>query len=495
MSQGQGLFRQEALQHQYTSPEDLERPFRLIRIGSWLPLLALGLICAAGLVWAFVGQVPENVEGTGVLIFPGRIRVVEASTAGRVKDVLVTRDSQVREHDVIARLDMTELKGQLDLAVERLKELQRTDRTQAELEKKRSDLEATLHHAQKAALEGSIGELGDLLAAQGQRGDKAIQDQRQAVRRSIDENKRLNASLLAKAESARRLAASRVITGGDLLQAEAALTENNAQLASLEVRLTELSLKETETQQALVTQRLKLADLKVQRQQLDVKATQLEQETTLAQATRAIQIKEQEDRIAQLRTTLQEQGEIRSPYAGRVLEVAHLPGQPVAPGTALVTIDAEPSPGEAARPRPMENLAYFPIRTGKRIAKGMAVRVSPTSVQRERYGSILGTVERVSEYPVGSRTPAAAVGNPELAQALLSPGGVIEVAIKLETADTPTGFRWTSAGPPDSLSAGTTTRTYVTVEERRPITFLLPILRGWLDSGSPEDTRPATRQP
>lgn len=484
MSQGPGLFRQEALRHQYTSPEDLERPFRLIRIGSWLPLLALGLICAAGLVWAFVGRVPETVEGTGVLIFPGRVRVVEASTAGRVKDVLVTRDSQVREHDVIARLDMTELKGQLDLAVIRQRELGETDRAQTALEDRRTALEDGLRKVQEESLDGSIRELDDLLRDQEKRGTAAIADQRKALERSIDENKRLNAALLTKAESARRLAASRVVTGGDLLQAEAALTENNSQLATLEVRLTELRLRETETQQALVTQRLKLADLKVQRRQLDVKATQLQQETTLARATREFQLKEQNDRVKQFQTTLQEQGEIRSPYAGRVLEVAHLPGQPVAPGTALVTIDAEPSPGEAARPRAMENLAYFPIRTGKRIVKGMTVRVSPTSVQRERYGSILGTVERVSEYPVGSRTPAAAVGNPELAQALLSPGGVIEVAIKLETADTPTGFRWTSAGPPDPLSAGTTTRTYVTVEERRPITFLLPILRGWLDDES-----------
>ncbi len=490
--QGPGLFRQEALQHQFTSLEDLEKPFQLLRIGAWLPLLGLGVLCGAGLIWAIFGQVPETVEGVGVLLHPGRVRQVETVVGGRIKELRVTQGTRVEKGDIVAVLETTETQKQLDLARDRLAELTRTNQTQTELEKLRLAQEAGLRAVQERSLDTSIQDLEQLLVQQEKRGEAAINEQREALQRSVTANRRLNESLREKAESARRLAGTNVINRDMLLQAESALTENNSQLSTLEVRLTELKLKETETKQTLVTQRTKLAELRVQRHQLDVRKTQLEQETTLAQATRKLQIQEQADRIKQLETTVREQGEVRSPYAGRVIEVGQWPGQGVSPGTALATIDLETSPG-SGDPK-LRNLAYFPIRTGKRIQVGMEVRVAPMSVQRERFGSIIGVVTHVSEYPVGSRTPAAAVGNPELARALLSPGGVIEVEVDLEAADTPSGFHWTSAGPPNRPTAGTTTRTTVTVEQRRPITYLLPILRSWLDGTQPPEL-PGARTP
>jgi HlyD family secretion protein len=42
------------------------------------------------------------------------------------------------------------------------------------------------------------------------------------------------------------------------------------------------------------------------------------------------------------------------------------------------------------------------------------------------------------------------------------------------------GYRWSSSKGPDSkLTAGTTASVRITVEERAPITFLLPFLREW----------------
>ncbi|NES67365.1 MAG: NHLP bacteriocin system secretion protein, partial [Okeania sp. SIO2D1] len=42
------------------------------------------------------------------------------------------------------------------------------------------------------------------------------------------------------------------------------------------------------------------------------------------------------------------------------------------------------------------------------------------------------------------------------------------------------GYQWSSSkGPQQKLTAGTTTTTRVRVEERAPITFVLPILREW----------------
>ena len=52
------------------------------------------------------------------------------------------------------------------------------------------------------------------------------------------------------------------------------------------------------------------------------------------------------------------------------------------------------------------------------------------------------------------------------------------VIARLQPDETPTGYRWTtSSGPASALTPGTTVSAAVTVERRRPITWLLPALR------------------
>ncbi|MCJ8279057.1 MAG: NHLP bacteriocin system secretion protein, partial [Rivularia sp. ALOHA_DT_140] len=57
----------------------------------------------------------------------------------------------------------------------------------------------------------------------------------------------------------------------------------------------------------------------------------------------------------------------------------------------------------------------------------------------------------------------------------------IEAIAKLEIdSKTLSGYKWSSSqGPRLEVSPGTTTTVRVTVEERAPITFVLPILREW----------------
>ena len=61
-------------------------------------------------------------------------------------------------------------------------------------------------------------------------------------------------------------------------------------------------------------------------------------------------------------------------------------------------------------------------------------------------------------------------------------GNELEVRTRLETdSGTASGFVWTSGdGPELRITAGTSARTTVTLEERAPITLLIPALRGWL---------------
>jgi HlyD family secretion protein len=75
------------------------------------------------------------------------------------------------------------------------------------------------------------------------------------------------------------------------------------------------------------------------------------------------------------------------------------------------------------------------------------------------------------------------VGNPEVVEGLVSDkqDGVIQIVSDLEPDSTTfSSYKWSSSkGPQLKISPGTTTVVRVKVEERAPITFVLPILRSY----------------
>ena len=78
------------------------------------------------------------------------------------------------------------------------------------------------------------------------------------------------------------------------------------------------------------------------------------------------------------------------------------------------------------------------------------------------------------------------MGNPEVVESLISEKqqgsvqqGLIQVSAELKPdSKTFSGYQWSSStGPQIPISPGTTTTVRVKVEERSPISFVLPILR------------------
>jgi HlyD family secretion protein len=110
----------------------------------------------------------------------------------------------------------------------------------------------------------------------------------------------------------------------------------------------------------------------------------------------------------------------------------------------------------------------------------MKVQIAPDPVERQRFGSILGTVTSVSAFLVTKEGVASRIGNTEVVNALMTQGRpAIEVVATLEPdAATFSGYRWSSSrGPELRMTPGTTTTGRVVVEQRAPITYLLPFLR------------------
>jgi HlyD family secretion protein len=100
-------------------------------------------------------------------------------------------------------------------------------------------------------------------------------------------------------------------------------------------------------------------------------------------------------------------------------------------------------------------------------------------VQRERYGGIVGWVDDVSRYPVTVEAAANLIGDLELARGLLGGEARIQVIANLDQdPDDESKFVWTSGKHPKDVevTAGTTADVRVTIEERKPITLVLPFL-------------------
>lgn len=268
-------------------------------------------------------------------------------------------------------------------------------------------------------------------------------------------------------------------------EAEKNFRDNLNNISELQAQLRELDGRESEAEKNYRDNLNSLSELRAQLRDLDSKIPNLKQQTLESLTSRQNQIQEVKRAIAQLELQLQQNSEIRSPYSGRVLEVTATSGQVLSPGFRLGSINAEGPSQELVA------VTFFAVQDGKKIeqklkdlkAKGKAVevQVTPTTVKRERFGGIKGTVSHVSPFPITKEGAVLSVGNAELVESVVAKGAQLEVEAKLKPdSSTFSGYAWSSSkGPPMKMSSGTTTTVRATVEEVPPITFVLPFLRSF----------------
>jgi len=166
--------------------------------------------------------------------------------------------------------------------------------------------------------------------------------------------------------------------------------------------------------------------------------------------------------------------QVTSMVEGRVVEMKKRAGDQVHDGDVIAIVE----PPAAM----LEPVVFVASESGKRIKAGMEVQVSPSTVKREEYGFIRGSVGSVGEYPISPDAAMATVKNPELVKEFLGDSSKIEIRIALLTADgTPSGYSWSSSsGPPFKIDGGTPVRVSIVVDRRPPISKVLPFAKGVL---------------
>lgn len=134
----QTLFRQSALA-KIRSPEQLDALLPITSPLGWVALLAIGLALATALAWGFTGTILRTATGQGIIIRDSGIGIYEVSgqAAGVVLEVKVEAGDIVQAGQIIATLDLSQLKEQLASSRESLTELQDQDAAQSRDEAER----------------------------------------------------------------------------------------------------------------------------------------------------------------------------------------------------------------------------------------------------------------------------------------------------------------------------------------------------------------------
>lgn len=467
------IFREQSLE-KLSSPDRLDEMLRIVNPPTWILLGAVGVGMALVLAWGILGRIPASVDGTAILVRPKQVVGFQSRATGPVKSIEVLMGDEVEKGKVLARVHLPGIQKLLDQ--ERAKLVQFTERSS-----QLTDLERKLARQERTLIDEQLVKLAERIEGVRVAADRAlandreyIHQQRINVETTGDRVVELQEKLREQLQSLAGLRKDRLVSRSDEIDAQRQLIESDLRLAELQVTKSEIDLREGISQENHDSQMDLIKDLEIQVDSLELRKLEIESELKTDEIVNATELDEINRRIDELQAQLENEGDILSEFSGKVIEITVTQGQLVSIGQRIGKLEIEdPEAG-------LQALAYFRIKDGKKLEKDLAIRISPATVERERFGAILGKVDSVSVYPVTTEAVANQIGDLELARRLIGAESSIEVLANLDPDPrAPTGFAWTSGhGPPDvAITAGTTAQVRVTIEERAPITLLLPFLK------------------
>lgn len=201
------------------------------------------------------------------------------------------------------------------------------------------------------------------------------------------------------------------------------------------------------------------------------------------QAQEALSNADMDSKTAQLssiKEQLHRDSNIVSPYDGIVIHGRVRAGDIVQAGTTLYDVRIDQSRND------MLAVIYVPVLEGNKIKRDMTVQISPGSIDSAEYGSMVGRVIDISDYPVTSERVVYWTGNREFASWVIQKNGgtVMEVLVELiKDNDTKSGYLWTSIlGPEENVTPGMSCTATAIVKRQAPIVKAFDKLSQWLRS-------------
>jgi HlyD family secretion protein len=165
-----------------------------------------------------------------------------------------------------------------------------------------------------------------------------------------------------------------------------------------------------------------------------------------------------------------------SRFSGRVTEIKAGNGMLVGQGAPVITIEREDLSNAG-----LEAVIYVPVGEGRKILPKMEAQIVPSTVKREEHGFIRASIRQVSDYPATPGSMMMLMQNEGLVRDLSGQTPPTEIRATLKTADSLSGYQWSSAKGPDvRIASGTICHAEITIRRQRPLSLVIPILKNTL---------------
>ena len=397
------------------SLEQLDHLITITRPLDWIMAVVIFLTLGTAVAWSIFGRLPTRAQAEGIFV----------SSGGRVVDAVSGAAGRLASIEVSVgdRVTQSEVVARVSQT-----EVEQRYRDAVEVHRERESEHETLKT--KTAAE---------LALKAQNFDKLEEAFNQIIK-ATDQRITYLTSDLSNLEG---------------LLAKGYTTRRNVEDRRRE--LADAQQRREDTQNEILKLKEQKTDLETQRQR-DIEESQF-------------RLNEARRQMAQLAAELGRNTQVVSPIEGRVLEIKVSPGSVLSIGTPVIVVETEGSTLDA--------ILYVSADRGKSVKPGMEVRLEPSTVKREEYGTMVGNVVSISEFPITPQGMAAVLHNDSLVTRFSRDGAPYAASVRLKRDEnTISGYHWAvGKGPALRLTSGTLTKAEITTRERRPIELIVPMLK------------------
>ena len=472
MSDQNSIFRKVSLDR-LSSPEQLDKTITVISPIGWAAVAALAFFILAAVVWGCFGIISNKVNGSGVLMDREGIVKITSQSGGRITDIGMRAGDHVEKDQVIAVVEQEDLARQIEQMKDNISALRALDTNTLVLD---VDFLNGEIYSEFVQLAGQIRSSRAQLEAQRAEAEKSEKQQTQ----QINELKKQEAAVLK--QLGEELAKAKVkLEEEAILFGSGAISKNEYDLYAEAVSKLEEKIR-TGNDAQLESIRMQLISLDpayskqiwgAYNQVSDQVASLKEQFSKQQQVI----LHDYSKRLQEMEEQYSEKSVIAANASGVISALKIQQGDFVQPGEALGNIvrdDPRMGVGEKAAV-----ILYVPLDKGKLVDVGMDVKVSPTTVNREEHGYIIGRVVSVSASSVTQDHMMSTLQNMQLVLALSMDNAVLEVEVELESdGGTESGYHWsTPKGAPFAIRSGTVCGGEIIVSNQRPIQKVVPFFK------------------
>jgi HlyD family secretion protein len=415
-----------------SSPEQLDRGVRLTSPKHFLFIISFVIIFATLMVWGFYGTIPKKYKGMGMIMSSSGTVSVQSTINGILSDVAIEKGDYVYPGSVIARINSQET----------IEEITR-------LEEKLADLTGNVDVRYGSEINKQVLE---------------IEKKRKEIEILNDKINGYQSVMASYAHEVSTL--DKKVASNKILLEHGAISKEAYDRTLIERNDAKISLDDyTSTyQQALEQQKI----IQLELEQLEIGIDTLENDLYNNEDIMAI-TKEIDKLVSRLDKT-----KIVANVEGEVMRVNATENHVVQVGQEVATLIEKGSNVNNGTV-----IFYLSINEGKALIPGMEVKIYPTIYNRQEYGHMKGIISEVSDYAVSTSEIEKHLGSPELVNQLAQSGALIQVESNIiRDENSLSGYYWSSKkGQNVYIDEGTMCEVSVVIEENKPISLVIPILK------------------